>query len=578
MARAAAMSSASVALRTIRAQVGNESDGASAQASEGVGPWTPSPIKAASTNVSSSSPDAVGSPGFLDGLALRAQERRREQDLMDNERNLWHERIAALEKECAALDGASASALEAHNACCAATENRIAARNEKIEAAVEMASATVEQAYMEARTMKQEEAAMESLAQERVQSSVHHASSAQALQERAAVLEGTIAQEADVGEHLSHEISVLESRVLVEERRGAQEQRVRALHLQVTEAATRDVEESAADLSRAAATEEAEDAAQHLSEVRRLRAEHRRRLLALEAEVEEAAAEVQRNTSIPAPGGSALETGGMAEQSAADAKAAGLLAELRSRRAADARRLAAAREEANAEVAALKAEAGQLAESHEAKDEELAVAQRQLANVNEAVVSIRHAAAAAAGQCARVGQQLHEQDLESAARLASAEQRAARERRWRSRLRAEASNLETHSASLRRERCRAEQASASELEELRRELAVVRSARLDCAAIEASKAIRVTENELATASEMCTAEAAEAARRRGEALLVARERKDRAVGGLQELRSALRRQHEAAEAEHEAALNAEARAERALAQAQFAGNLRASVG
>lgn len=570
------MSSASVALRAIRAQVGHESDDGNAQASEGVGPWTPSPVKAASTNVSSSSPDAVGSPGFLDGLALRAQERRREQELMDSERKLWHERIAALERECTALDGASAIALEAHTACCAATENRIAARNARIEAAVAMARATVEQAYIEARTMKLEEAAMESIAQERVQNSVHNASSAQALQERAVVLEGTIAQEMDVGEHLSQEVSVLESRVLVEERRGAQEQRVRALHLQVIEAATRDVEESATELSHAAATKESEDAAQHLSEMRRFRAEHKRRLLALETEMEEAAASVQSSATITAP--LALEAGGMAEQSAADAKAAGLLAELRSRRAADARRLAAAREEASAEIAALRAEAGQLAEAHEAKDEELSVAQRQLANVNEAVVSTRHATAAAAGQCARVTQKLHEHDLESAARLALAARRAARERRWRSRLRAEASNLETHGASLRRERCRAETASATELEELRTELAAVRNARLDSAAIEASKAIRFTESELVTARETCTAEAAEAARRREEALLVARERKDRAVGGLQELRGALRRQHEAAEADHEAALNAEARAERALAQAQFAGILRTSLG
>eukprot|EP00928_Gymnodinium_smaydae_P030106 TRINITY_DN22466_c1_g7_i2.p1 TRINITY_DN22466_c1_g7~~TRINITY_DN22466_c1_g7_i2.p1 ORF type:complete len:656 (-),score=209.64 TRINITY_DN22466_c1_g7_i2:171-2030(-) len=201
------------------------------------------------------------------------------------ERGEWEQYVGLLQEEVAELDASIQSALVS-GAVASADSARVkaASASENAVLAVETRAATT-RACVEARAAEREEALLEAVVRERLQGAALHASHARQLQDRAATLEAAAQQEAEAVKALVSELNSMESCVLMEDRRGLHEQRLRDIHLQVNAAATADAELSAEELVAALEAEVAEDAGEHAEALRRCRTSAARRLGALEDEV-----------------------------------------------------------------------------------------------------------------------------------------------------------------------------------------------------------------------------------------------------------------------------------------------------
>lgn len=502
---------------------------------------------------------------FAEDAVLRARERRCEQELMERERTIWEARVRMLEGECSELDRAiSMTRTEGKALETAATQRWVMLEAEERSAAASVRADTSE-AYLEVRSMEREEALLEAGARERMQTSVVHANNARTLQSRAEVLQASASREAEASESLATELHALEARALVEERRCAHEQRGQTLHLQVTESAVVDAENSAAEVVGAAHREEEEDTAKHAAAMRRWRVQSVRRLAALE---EEEAAKWQSR--------SLLEARGAAHS--ADTSASEMMAKLRSQHATNCQHLASAREHALAELRTLEEEHREL----NAGEGELEIAEAATASASEAITIARTTTTALACRCAVAERQVREYSLEDLTCLAETEARIAWEFHWSQLLEVQSQAVEERTMELRRRLAGLEESAASQLETLRRELArAVEDGfsveagiqlELQAAANAAAREKAISEcgnREMLAAETACAMAAADAEVHRSGALDAARLHRDRNLHMLGELRLALRQQHEQAEAAHAAAIGDEQQAERILMQMQL---------
>eukprot|EP00930_Biecheleria_cincta_P032882 TRINITY_DN22783_c0_g1_i1.p1 TRINITY_DN22783_c0_g1~~TRINITY_DN22783_c0_g1_i1.p1 ORF type:complete len:398 (+),score=128.90 TRINITY_DN22783_c0_g1_i1:47-1240(+) len=263
--------------------------------------------------------------------ALKVRERLCEQELLDKERQVWTDRIRGLESLCQHLMDEECSVFADRTRLGEEAALRISEFGPKskqvlADAKARMAQARADQAEAQIRTRaaEREEALLEAVARERVQTSMIHANNARSLQNRAESLQAAVTKEAEASRAFATEAQALEARATLEERRLALERKSQSLQLQVTEAATLEAEKAAAEEQEAAFAREEEDNEKHATQMRRLRASSSRRLVVLEEEQAESCR--SRCTQ---------------EACDADAQSGTLLTSLRRQHAAEGKRLSA---------------------------------------------------------------------------------------------------------------------------------------------------------------------------------------------------------------------------------------------
>eukprot|EP00931_Biecheleriopsis_adriatica_P047409 TRINITY_DN27330_c0_g3_i1.p1 TRINITY_DN27330_c0_g3~~TRINITY_DN27330_c0_g3_i1.p1 ORF type:complete len:543 (-),score=198.69 TRINITY_DN27330_c0_g3_i1:85-1713(-) len=506
--------------------------------------------------------------GYLEENAvLRARERLCEQELLDQQQDVWHVRIACLEELCQELSDEEASSLTERaglDEAAAERLNQIAAANVQAIAAAKRskseAQAAMAEAQIKARASEREEVLLEAVTRERVQTSMIHANSAYSLQARSESLQAATDKEVEVVSAFAAELQALEARAVMEERRMAHEQKVQSLQMQVTEAAALEAQSAAEEEAEACLRRDEEDSDKHAALMRRLRAAAMRRLATLEEEQETRKKELQEARY-------ALRD--------ADQQSATLLTSLRSQHAADGQRIAAAK-------AGVLEELQLLASERQEREAALAATETEISSVEASTQAAAEQALAAKTASDELAVRSHlvlriqeESEEKDAQRLAQAEHALAEELRQQEQHHRRLMEEEQCAADQHRTASAAEAAVAADSEKLRQELQAVRcraqSMEVDLASeLQASSSIAsaksaelaaATGQELAAAEAACADAVARATARRAESLGAAVARRDQGLRRLSELRVALRRQHEEAEAEHARALGQEHEAE-----------------
>ncbi|CAE8633221.1 unnamed protein product, partial [Polarella glacialis] len=225
------------------------------------------------------------------GERLRFRERFCEQELLMRESEVRTTRIEALEYQCQRLAEEQAAVLEVRAQRDAAGARLLAELTAKSLGAASRAKCCMSEAradlaesQLQARASEREEALLEAVARERVQTSMIHANNACALQTRAEALQAAAVRETEAGKSFAAELQALEARAALEDRRFMHEQKVRNLQLQVIEASDLEAEKASAEEALFAQQRQAEEAAQHAATLRRFRASACRRLAMLEEE------------------------------------------------------------------------------------------------------------------------------------------------------------------------------------------------------------------------------------------------------------------------------------------------------